>query len=65
MARKLNLLSNSRRAAGRFLADERGATAIEYALIASGIGAAVISIVFGLGTTVTNNLYNKVSTGLR
>jgi pilus assembly protein Flp/PilA len=65
MARKSILLSNTRRAAGRFLADERGATAIEYALIASGIGAAIISIVSGLGNTIVNNLYNHVNTGLR
>jgi pilus assembly protein Flp/PilA len=64
MARKLNLLSNTKRAAGRFLADERGATAIEYALIASGIGAAIISIVLGLGTSIVNNLYNKVAQAL-
>ena len=38
----------------RCLADERGATAIEYALIASGIAAAIISIVSGLGNTVAN-----------
>ena len=48
----------------RFLADERGATAIEYALIASGIGAAIVSIVFGVGTSVTNNLYNKISAAM-
>ena len=65
MARKSTLLANTKRTAGRFLADERGATAIEYALIASGIGAAIISIVLGVGNTVVNNLYNKVSTGLR
>jgi pilus assembly protein Flp/PilA len=65
MARKSTLLSNTKRAAGRFLADERGATAIEYALIASGIGAAIVSIVFGVGNTVVNNLYDKVSTNLR
>jgi len=64
MARKSTLFSNTRRSAGRFLADERGTTAIEYALIASGIGAAVISIVFGLGNTVVTNLYNKVSSAL-
>jgi pilus assembly protein Flp/PilA len=64
MARKSILLSNTRRAAGRFVADERGATAIEYALIASGIAAAIISIVFGLGTTIVNNLYNKVAQAL-
>jgi pilus assembly protein Flp/PilA len=64
MARKSTLLSNTKRAAGRFLADERGATAIEYALIASGIGAAIISIVLGLGTSIVNNLYNKVAQAL-
>ena len=61
MARKSTLLSNTK----WFLADEGGATAIEYALIASGIGAAIISIVSGLGNTIVNNLYDKVSAGLR
>jgi len=65
MAKKSTLLSNTKRAAGRFLADERGATAIEYALIASGIAAAIVSIVFGVGNTVVNSLYNKVNTNLR
>ena len=41
-------------------ADERGATAIEYALIAAGIGAAVAATVFSLGTT-TANLYQSVA----
>jgi Flp pilus assembly pilin Flp len=62
MARKLISLANIRRvAAGRLLADERGATAIEYALIASGIGAAIVSVVYGLGNTVVNNLYDKIA----
>jgi pilus assembly protein Flp/PilA len=64
MTRKSAFLSDTRRAAGRFLADERGATAIEYALIASGIGAAIVSIVFGLGNTVVNNLYDKIAAAL-
>lgn len=61
MASKLTVFSNTGRVAGRFLADERGATAIEYALIASGIGAAVASIVFGVGTSVVKNLYDKIA----
>jgi len=66
MARKLTFLTNTRPAAVRFLSDERGATAIEYALIASGIAAAIIAIVFGVGNTITNNLYDdKINTGLR
>jgi pilus assembly protein Flp/PilA len=64
MARKMKVLSSTTHIAGRFLADERGATAIEYALIASGIGAAIISIVLGLGTSIVNNLYNKVAQAL-
>jgi len=33
-----------------FFRDDSGATAIEYALIASGIAAAIIAVVVGLGT---------------
>ena len=33
----------------KFLADETGATAIEYCLIAAGIALAIIAIVQGLG----------------
>lgn len=35
-----------------FLADESGATAIEYGLIAAGISLAIIAIVNGLGTNL-------------
>ena len=34
----------------RFLANESGATAIEYGLIAAGISVAIIAVVQGLGT---------------
>jgi pilus assembly protein Flp/PilA len=61
MASKMNGSPTTARIATRFLADERGATAIEYALIASGIGAAVAATVFGIGSTVMNNLYNKIA----
>ena len=38
-----------------FLADQSGTTAIEYALIASGIAGAIITVVFGqLGSAVTS-----------
>ena len=46
----------SRRAAG----DEEGGTAIEYALIASGVGAAVAATVYTLGTS-TATLYQSVA----
>jgi pilus assembly protein Flp/PilA len=47
----------------RFLQDRSGATAIEYGLIAAGISVAIIAVVNGLGTklsdtfsSVTNNM---------
>jgi pilus assembly protein Flp/PilA len=47
-----------------FLADETGATAIEYGLIAAGIALAIISAVQGVGTKVSTN-FGKVSTSLK
>jgi pilus assembly protein Flp/PilA len=64
MASKFPLLTKKRRAAVRFASDERGATAIEYALIASGIAATIVAIVFGIGNTVVTNLYEKISSAL-
>jgi pilus assembly protein Flp/PilA len=47
----------------RFFQDQSGATAIEYGLIAAGISVAIIAVVNGLGTklsdtfsSVTNNM---------
>jgi pilus assembly protein Flp/PilA len=34
----------------RFIADESGATAIEYGLIAAGISVAIIAVVQGMGS---------------
>jgi pilus assembly protein Flp/PilA len=39
-----------------FLADESGATAIEYGLIAAGISLAIITTVNGLGTNLNTKL---------
>jgi len=39
----------------RFLKDESGATAIEYALIAALIGVAIITAVTGFGTAVSGS----------
>ncbi len=52
--------SGARRLAARFLADERGATAIEYALIASAIGVAIASTVWAFGSQLRDNTYAKV-----
>jgi len=48
----------------RFAGDEGGSTAIEYALIASGISIAIVGIVGGLGTNV-KNMFASVSTALK
>lgn len=40
----------------RFLADETGATAIEYGLIAAGVALAIIAIVNGLGAKLNTKL---------
>ena len=46
------------RTAKRFLNDESGATAIEYGLIAAGISVAIIAVVNGLGTKLTDTFGN-------
>jgi len=48
----------------RFARDERGATAIEYAMIAAGIGATIASTVFALGGNVRDLLFNRVVEGM-
>ncbi len=50
--------------AARFWRDQSGATAIEYALIASGIAVAIATTVMSLGTTV-NGLYTDVATAMK
>ena len=47
-----------------FIADQSGATAIEYGLIAAGISVAIIAVVQGLGTKLYNT-FNTVSTTLK
>jgi len=50
--------------ARRFHADESGATAIEYALIAAGISVAIVTAVFGLGTQIKTALWDKVGNAM-
>jgi pilus assembly protein Flp/PilA len=53
-----------RRSFLRFLADEAGATAIEYCLIAAGISIVIVTAVNGVGTSVST-LFSSVSTALK
>lgn len=48
----------------RFLNDQRGATAIEYGLIAAGISVAIIATVEALGTNL-NTTFSSVSSALK
>jgi pilus assembly protein Flp/PilA len=48
----------------RFAADQSGATAIEYGLIASGIALAILAAVNGLGTTL-NTTFSNINTSLK
>ena len=50
--------------ARRFLEDQQGATAIEYALIAGGIGATVAATVWNVGSSLKANWYDKIDAGL-
>ena len=60
-----NSLSRAiRTALHHFVNDDRGATAIEYALIASGVSIAIAGVVGGLGSNV-KNMFSSVSTALK
>jgi pilus assembly protein Flp/PilA len=48
----------------RFLQDQTGATAIEYALIAAGIALAIIAVVNGLGSNL-NTKYTSINSSLK
>jgi pilus assembly protein Flp/PilA len=48
----------------RFIRDQAGATAIEYALIASSISIVIIGAANGVGATVSNK-YSTVASSLR
>jgi Flp pilus assembly pilin Flp len=60
MPSKTKLSSTLTLLRARLVAEEEGATAIEYALIASGIGTAVAATVWSLGST-THNLYASLA----
>ena len=60
MPSKTKLSSTLALLRARLVTDEEGATAIEYALMASGIGTAVAATVWSLGST-THNLYASLA----
>lgn len=62
MMQKLPRLSDG---VGHFFADETGATAIEYALIASMISIAILGAVMSVGTTIRENFYDSIAGALQ
>ena len=58
------LLRFARSCVGRFLADQRGATAIEYGLMVALIGIAIMTIVFTTGQNINNTLYGRITNAL-
>ena len=52
------------RTLNKFFADESGATAIEYGLIAAGIALAIIAVVNGLGSNL-NGMFTSINTALK
>ena len=48
----------------KFLADQSGATAIEYGLIAAGIALAIIAMVNGIGTNL-NTMFSSINSSLK
>ena len=53
-----------RRLINRFLADQSGATAIEYCLIAAGLSIVIVVVVNGIGTTL-NGKYASVNNSIK
>jgi pilus assembly protein Flp/PilA len=45
----------------RVAGDEKGATAIEYAMIAAGVGAAVATTVYSVGSSLKTNFYDRLA----
>jgi pilus assembly protein Flp/PilA len=48
----------------KFVRDERGATAIEYALIAGGLSIVILAAVQGIGSTLSGT-FTSVQTALK
>ena len=62
MTRLRMFCANAGQELRRFCADESGATAVEYAMIAVGIAVVIVGVVTSIGTSVKNN-FTSVSAG--
>jgi Flp pilus assembly pilin Flp len=55
------MLRSFARSVRRFCADQSGTTAIEYALIAAGVGATIAATVYNMGSTLKTAWYDKLA----
>jgi len=55
------LLMTARRRFRDFAADQHGAAAIEYAMIASGVAVALAATITSIGSSVRTTLYDKLA----
>jgi len=60
----VGLVRSAKSSVARFLADERGATAIEYGLMVTLIAVAILTIVFTTGQNINNTLYGHITNAL-
>jgi len=61
MPNQSSLRSTMKQLRHRILGDEAGATAIEYALMASAIGATLAAAILALGTALKTNFYDAIA----
>jgi pilus assembly protein Flp/PilA len=61
MMKLRTLCGHARGEFGRFVTDESGATAIEYAMIAVGVAVAVVGAVNSLGSQIKTTFYDKLA----
>ena len=64
MPDSLSVMALSRKLTQRFVADDQGATAIEYGLIAAGISIAIITVVQGLDSKL-NTTFSNITTAIK
>lgn len=61
MASKFDTEWRRARGFAAFLRDERGASGIEYALIAAGISVVISAVVLAIGATLQNDYYQPLA----
>jgi Flp pilus assembly pilin Flp len=64
MTRLMSIRSFTARSLRGFLADRRGATAIEYGLIVALIGVTIMGTIFSVGRGINNTLYSVITNAL-